>query len=77
MANRLARDVENILSDALGEFIAQATLKKNCDLIGATVDNLSAAQLPELADRIEKSVKFFSGAGNGKTVADRIRGLSA
>ena len=74
MANKLARDVESILSDALGEFIAQATLKKNCDLIGATPDNLTAAQLPELADRIERSVKFFSGDGNGKTVADKIRG---
>jgi hypothetical protein len=77
LANKLARDVENILSEALGEFIAQATLKKNCELIGTTVDNLSAAQMPELADRIEKSVKFFSGAEDGKAVALKIRAISS
>ncbi len=76
MANKLAKDIEAILSEALGEFIAQATLKKNCELIGATVDSICASQLPELAVYIEKSVKFFSGDGSGKVVAEKIKALA-
>jgi len=48
MANPLAMQVEKILASAVGEFIAKATLKKNCELIGTTPDTLSPAQLPEL-----------------------------
>ena len=76
MANQLARDVESILSVELGEFIAQATLRKNCELIGTTTDDLSIAQLPELANLIEKSVKFFSGAERGKSLVLKIKAIS-
>lgn len=77
MANPLAQKVEKILTSAVGEFIAKATVKKNCEIIGTTPDNLSAAQLPELATHIEKSVSFFSGKETGSEVADKIRGLGS
>lgn len=76
MANPLAQQVEKILAGAVGDFIAKATVKKNCDLIGATPDTLTAAQLPELASHIEKSVSFFSGKETGTDVAEKIRNLS-
>ncbi|MBU1670912.1 MAG: hypothetical protein KKF41_16705 [Actinobacteria bacterium] len=75
MANPLAQQVEKVLAGAVGEFIAKATVKKNCELIGASPDTLSAAQLPELAAHIEKSVSFFSGKETGTDVAEKIRGL--
>lgn len=75
MANPLAQQVEKILASAVGEFIAKATVKKNCELIGTTPDNLTASQLPELAAHIEKSVSFFSGKETGMEVAEKIRGL--
>ncbi len=75
MANPLAQQVEKVLASAVGEFIAKATVKKNCELIGASPDTLSAAQLPELAAHIEKSVSFFSGKETGTDVAEKIRGL--
>jgi len=75
LANPLAQRVEKVLSSAVGEFIAKATVKKNCELIGTTPDNLSAADLPELAGHIEKSVSFFSGKETGVDVAEKIRGL--
>jgi hypothetical protein len=75
MANPLAQQVEKILAGAVGEFIAKATVKKNCDLIGTTPDNLTAAQLPDLATQVEKSVSFFSGKETGVEVAEKIRNL--
>lgn len=76
MANPLAQQVEKILAGAVGEFIAKATVKKNCDIIGATPDSLTQAQLPELAAHIEKSVSFFSGKDTGGDVAEKIRSLA-
>lgn len=75
MANPLAQKVEKILAGAVGEFIAKATVKKNCELIGASPDSLSLAQLPELAAHVEKSVSFFSGKETGVDVAEKIRNL--
>lgn len=75
MANPLAQQVEKILGGAVGEFIAKATVKKNFELIGATPDTLTAAQLPDLAAHIEKSVSFFSGKDTGLEVAAKIKNL--
>ena len=52
MANRLAQEVERILTAAVGDFIAKATVKRNCELIGATPDELTADMLPALAEKI-------------------------
>lgn len=75
MANPLAQQIERILAGAVGEFIAKATVKKNCELVGATPDTISAAQLQDLAAHIEKSVSFFSGKETGMDVAEKIRNL--
>lgn len=75
MANPLAQQVEKILSAAVGEFIAKATVKKNCELIGTSPDVVTSAQLPELAAQIEKSVSFFSGKETGMEVAEKIKNL--
>lgn len=76
MANPLAQQVERILISAVGEFIAKATVKKNCQQIGTTPDDLQPSQLQELADNIEKSVSFFSGKEVGAEVAEKIRELA-
>jgi hypothetical protein len=76
LANPLAQQVEKILAAAVGDFIAKATVKKNCEIIGSTPDSLTAAQLPDLAAHIEKSVSFFSGKDTGTDVAVKIRNLS-
>lgn len=75
MANPIAQKVEKILAAAVGDFIAKATVKKNCEIIGSTPESLTAAQLPDLAAHIEKSVSFFSGKDTGTEVADKIRNL--
>jgi hypothetical protein len=75
MSNKLAQEVESLLTGALGEFIAKATVKKNCELIGVTPDTLTAAQLPELAEKIDKSVSFFSGDDVGSEVAAKIKAM--
>ena len=77
MANPLAQQVGKILTSTVGEFIAKATLKKNCELIGTTPDELEVEQLPELAAHIEKSVSFFSGKEAGAEVAEKINGLAS
>ena len=77
MANKLAQEIEKILSDAVGDFIARATVKKNCELIGTTPDTLTADKLPELAEKIDKSVSFFSGKDVGSSLAEKIRAIKA
>lgn len=69
----MAQEVEKILAAAVGDFIAKATLKKNCELIGTTPDDLTVEQLPDLAEKIEKSVSFFSGKDVGLGVAEKIK----
>ena len=75
MANKLAQEIEKVLAASVGDFIATATVKKNCELIGCTPDTITAAQLPELAEKISKSVSFFSGKDTGTALADRIKAL--
>ena len=76
MANRLAQEIEKILSGAVGDFIARATLKKNCELIGKTTDTIEPSDLPLLAEKIEKSVSFFSGKEVGTEVSRKIREIT-
>jgi hypothetical protein len=75
LANKLAQEVEKILSDTVGDFIAKATVKKNCELIGITPDSLTVDKLPELAEKINKSVSFFSGKDVGSALAEKVRAL--
>jgi hypothetical protein len=75
LANGLAQDIERMLSGVMGDFIASATLKKNCELIGTNTDGLTAAQLPDLADKIEKSIAFFNNADTARDLAQKIKAL--
>jgi len=75
VANRLTQEVEKILAAAVGDFIAKATAKKNCELIGTTPDDLKPEDLPALAEKVEKSVSFFSGKDVGSGVAEKIRAI--
>ncbi len=77
MANKLAQEIEKILSEAVGDFIAKATVKKNCELIGCSPDTVTVDQLPELAEKINKSVAFFSGKDVGTSLAEKIKALKA
>jgi len=61
----------------VGEFIATATVKKNCEAVGCTMDTITADKLPELAEKINKSVSFFSGKDTGQSLANKIRALKA
>lgn len=76
MANKLAQEIEKILADEVGDFIAKATVKKNCELIGATPYTITAAQLPDLAAKISKSVSFFSGKDVGGDLEEKIKRLT-
>jgi hypothetical protein len=64
-----------MLSEAMGSFIATATLKKNCEMIGTTTEELSVEHLPTLAQKVEKSVIFFKDEATGKDLAEKIRSL--
>ncbi len=77
MAKQLSVEIENILSGAIGEFFAQATVKKSCEAIGVKPGDLNGSNLPELADRIEKSVAFIKGKDLAAQLAGQIRRLSA
>jgi hypothetical protein len=75
LANKLAQEIAKILSEEVGEFVANATVKKNCELINTTPDALTVEQLPALAEKIEKSVTFFSGKETGGQLIEKITAL--
>jgi hypothetical protein len=75
LPNSLAQTIQGMLSEAMGSFIATATLKKNCEMIGTTTEDLSVAQLPSLAQKVEKSVLFFKDEATAKDLSERIRAL--
>ena len=73
--NDIARQVKGIVKDEVGEFVGQVTIRKNCELIGASEESLSYSHLPELAAKIEKFVAFYCGRDSGSAVNDRIMAL--
>jgi hypothetical protein len=75
LANLLAREVEKLLSGVLGEFIAMATVKKNCELIGTTPDAITSDHLPELAEKIERSIAFFTDKETGRSLAEKVKSV--
>ena len=75
MANKLAQEIEKVLAAEVGDFIATATVKKNCELVGCTRDTITPDKLPELAEKISKSVSFFSGKDTGDGLASKIKAL--
>ena len=75
MPNSLAQAIERMLADAMGNFIASATIKKNCELIGTSTEQLTVEELPALAQKIEKSVAFFKDKPTAKDLASKIRML--
>jgi hypothetical protein len=75
LANSLAQEIDRLLSSVMGDFIATATLKKNCDLIGTTPEDLTADQLPALAEKIEKSVAFFNDEDTARKLAEQIKAM--
>jgi len=74
--NKIARQVERVLSEAVGDFLARAVVRKNCELIGTTPETLTAVQLLELSEKIEKSVSFCSGKDMGRMMARKIAALN-
>jgi hypothetical protein len=66
LANKLAQDIGIILSGSMGDLIGQAGLKKNCELIGVTPENLNGSQLPQLAEMADDQAHAESLRGEGK-----------
>lgn len=75
MPNSLAQVIQRMISDAMGNFLATATLKKNCELIGTTTEELTVNDLPALAQKVEKSVAFFKDEVTAKDLAEKIGAL--
>jgi hypothetical protein len=73
--NDIAEQVKGIVKDEVGEFVGQVTIRKNCELIGASEESLSYSHLPELATKIEKFVAFYCGRDSGNAVSNRIMAL--
>ena len=73
MVNKPVKEVERLLIDLVGAFFAQATIKKICGDMGIKPEDLSRPDLPDLADRIEKSVSYIKGKDKAARLAEQIR----
>lgn len=61
MPNDLATRVEEILSKEVGDLIARAALRKQCEMIGITVEALGPQHLPRLAERLRSAMSVYGG----------------
>jgi tripartite-type tricarboxylate transporter receptor subunit TctC len=75
MENHFGERVILILSQALGEFVATAMVKRNCEAMGANPSALTSEQLPQLLERTEKSIAFFIDKDRSRVVIERLRAL--
>ena len=70
--NYIAVKIESFLLPLIGELLTAATLKVQCEKIGASVEKLTPMHLPELAPRIEQALVIFLGSDRSKRVAKQI-----
>lgn len=59
--NKLAQSVTSAITPVVGEFVAKATVLKNCELLGISPEALCIEELPQLAKKIQTSISFFAG----------------
>lgn len=77
MANNiLLRKIEIFLMPLLGEVMAKATLKVQCDKMGFAPESLTFLHLPQLAKRIENALIIFIGSEKAKEVSGDILKIS-
>ncbi|MBI4362659.1 MAG: hypothetical protein HY558_05740 [Euryarchaeota archaeon] len=77
MSNKVAQEVEKLLSTALGDFIARAAVAKGCKQIGSDADTIAPTQLGALAEKLELSVKALAGPAVAGQLAAKIKGIQA
>ncbi|MDD5258437.1 MAG: hypothetical protein PHD29_00500 [bacterium] len=70
--NHIAAKIDSYLIPLIGELLAAATLKVQCEKIGTTVDKLTPMDLPQLAHRIEQALVVFLGLDRAKKIAYQI-----
>lgn len=75
MTNPLAAKVEDYLAPLLGEMMAASSVKVQCKNIGIVPDELTVADLPRLAERIERALIIFIGSEKAKKTAEEIKSL--
>jgi hypothetical protein len=75
MANRLAQEVLATLAEPLGDFIARAVMKRNCERLGIDPESLAPKDLDELSGVFEKSLAVFADPETAKVVAEKVRSM--
>lgn len=62
MAGMPLQRLEEILTPYLGRTVAQTTLRMQCKALGISPESFSAAQLPQLIERVTVGLRVFVGA---------------
>lgn len=72
---QLAKEIEKILIPEVGEFVAKATIKRQCSLIGITPETLSFKEFDVFLEKLENSINFLAGKEVAKRVVEKAREL--
>jgi hypothetical protein len=73
----LEQKILEIIAPISGELMAKSTIKVHCDKTGTRIEDLSAKDLPALAQRIIALLQIFVGIDKAKEVAEKIERLTA
>ncbi len=72
----LTGKIMEILTPLLGEIMAKATLKIQCEKAGVTLDAIGRPNLEAVSKGIEKSMVVFVGSEKAKEVTRKIQALA-
>ncbi|TAJ45398.1 hypothetical protein [Methanofollis fontis] len=68
-----AEKIIGILEPKIGAAMAKTALKTQCKKCGITPENISAGDLPNLADSLYAPLKVFAGDAFAQGMVDQIR----
>lgn len=68
--------IMGILEPKVGPALAQSALRIKCKKLGITPENISADNLPVLADDLYEPLRIFAGEEFAKTLTTQIKAIA-
>ena len=74
-ANPLAQRIYGLLAPLVGPLMAESAVRLQAKKAGVTTEAISEANLPVIAQEIEKAIRIFVGSDKAKEVAAIIANI--
>jgi len=67
------RLIERVVAPDLGETLARASARAQCEALGYSGDTITSAQLESLLEKLGKGMRVFVGGPRATVLLDKIR----